>query len=278
LAVATVVTGLLSIALTGGARGSALKFYYEYEGADRRRFYGSLSTVLVFGTGALFLLVDAFGEAIFGLLFEQVAFHPYIRMASWTAYLTGVFVITTKEMLKAGGQALAFTGINIAVFAFSTGLTIWWVVFEGQGAEGAVRGKLVGTGIVGLTCAGYLLWYIRPAFDISMIRRSFLYSLPLVPHFLAHWVLSAADRILLERMVPLSEVGIYNVGYRIGAAMQFIVASGNNAIIPLFGDLDIDNSENINQASRVFTYYMVTILLIGICISLWRRIDNNCNN
>ena len=269
LAVATVVTGLLGTALTGGARGAALKFYYEYEGADRQRFYGSLSTILVFGAGALFLLVDTFGEAIFGVLFEQVAYHPYIRMALWTAYLTSVFVVTTQEMLKAGEQALAYTGINIAVFACSTGLTIWWVVFEGQGAEGAIRGKLAGAGIVGLACAGYLLWYVRPAFDSSMVKRAFLYSLPLVPHFLAHWVLSSADRVLLERMVPLSDVGVYNVGYQIGAAMLIIAVSGNNAIIPLFGKLDIYDTDNVKQVARIFTYYIAVILLLGLCIALF---------
>lgn len=269
LAVATVVTGLLSTALTGGARGSALKFYFEYEGNDRRRFYGSLSTTLVFGAGALFVLFDTFGDTIFGVLFEQVAFHPYIRMALWTAYLTGVFVVTTKEMLKAGEQALAFTGINIAVFAFSTGLTIWWVVYEGQGAEGAIRGKLVGTGIVALACAGYLLWYMRPALDTSMIRRSFRYSLPLVPHFLAHWVLSAADRIILERMVTLSEVGVYNVGYQIGAGMSIIATSGNNAIVSLFGKFDTSEQKNVEKVGEIFTYYILVVTVIALCVSLF---------
>ncbi len=269
LAVASVVSGLLGTALTGGARGAALKFYYEYEGIDRRRFYGSLSTTLVFGSGVLFFLVDAFGESIFGVLFTQVPYHPYIRMALWTAYLTSVFVVTTKEMMKASERALVFTGINVAVFAVSTAFTIWWVVFEGQGAEGAIRGKLVGAGIVGLACGGYLLRYIRPAFDVSMIKRASLYSLPLVPHFLSHWVLSAADRVLLERMVPLSEVGVYNVGYKIGAAMSFIAVSGNNAIIPLYGKLDIEDSENISQVARVFTYYLCVVLIIGVCVSLF---------
>lgn len=269
LAVASVVISLLGTALTGGARGAALKFYFEYEGIDRRRFYGSLTTTLVFGTGVLFFLVDAFGETIFGVLFNQVPYHPYIRMALWTGYLTSVFVVTTKEMMKASERALVYTGINVAVFAVSTAFTIWWVVFEGQGAEGAIRGKLVGAGIVGLACGGYLLRYIRPAFDVSMIKRAFLYSLPLVPHFLSHWVLSAADRVLLERMVPLSEVGVYNVGYKIGAAMSFIAASGNNAIIPLYGNLDIKDSENISKVARVFTYYLCVVLFIGVCISLF---------
>jgi O-antigen/teichoic acid export membrane protein len=271
LAVATVVVAILGPALTGGGRGAALKFYFEYEEGRRKQFYGSLLTVLVVGSGGVFLCVDFFGEAIFGFAFDQIPYSPYIRMALWLAYVTAVFIHTAEQVLKARGEALLHTVINISLFLSTTAFVIWWVVFQKQGVEGAIRGKLVGTSIVAAVCGFFLFRYARPALNVSMIERAFLYSLPLVPHFLSHWVMSSADRFLLERLATLSDVGVYNVGYQIGNGMSLIASSGNNAIIPIFGKLNVSDDAEVEKAREIFTYYMAVILVVGLCIALFGR-------
>lgn len=269
VAVAGIIVSILGPSLTGGARGAALKFFYEYEGERRREFYGSLLTALVVGSGLLFLLVDAFGEEIFGLAFSEIPYSPYIRMALWMAFLKFAFVETTKQRLKANEQALAYTSIDVGVFTLSTALMLWWVVVQQEGAVGAVRGRLVGMALMAVVCLGMILPHIRPAVNTSMLKKAFLYSLPLVPHYVSHWVLSSADRFLLERMMTLSDVGVYNVGYKVGMGMSLIASAGNNAVLPLFGNLDISNEEEVERVSRVFTYYIAAVLFIGLCISLF---------
>jgi O-antigen/teichoic acid export membrane protein len=269
LAVASIIVSLLGPSLTGGSRGAALKFFYEYEGERRRRFYGSLLLTLIVGSGLLFLLVDAFGERIFGLVFAEIPYSPYIRMALWMAFLSSALVETTKQRLKANEQALAYTSINVGVFTLSTVLMIWWVVFQKEGAVGAVRGRLVGMAIMAVVCFGMILPHIRLSFNKSMMKRAFLYSLPLVPHYVSHWVLSSADRFLLERMMSLSDVGVYNVGYQLGMGMSLIASAGNNAVVPLFGNLDTTDGQDIKKVAKVFTYYMGVVLFLGLCIALF---------
>ena len=237
VAVAGIVVNILGDVLTGGSRGAALKFFYEYEGKSRRKFYGSLLTALVLGGGGLFLFVDYFGEEIFGFALEKTPYSPYIRMALWMAFLKSALVKTVQQRLKANEQALAYTLINIGIAVCTAGLTVWWIVVEGDGAVGAVRGRLVGMAIMAVVCVGTIVPHARPAFNRTMLKRAFLYSIPLVPHYLSHWVLSSADRFLLERMASLSEVGVYNIGYKIGMGMSLIASSGNNSLVPLFGDL-----------------------------------------
>jgi len=96
-----------------------------------------------------------------------------------------------------------------------------------------------------------------------------VYSLPLVPHFLSHWVLSSSDRLVLEYFVTLDEVGIYNVGYTIGSAMLMIAVAGNNAIIPLYGSLDLRSETRIREIVKTTTYYIAVIVSIGLMISMF---------
>lgn len=269
VAVAGIVVNILGGVLTGGSRGAALKFFYEYEGDSRREFYGSLLTALVLGSGSLFLFVDYFGEAIFGFAFEETPYSPYIRMALWMAFLKSALVKTVQQRLKAGEQALAYTLINIGIAVCTAALTVWWIVVEGDGAVGAVRGRLVGMAIMAVVCVGTFIPHVRLAFNRKMLKRAFLYSIPLVPHFLAHWLLSSADRFLLERMASLSDVGVYNIGYKLGMGMSLVAGAGNNSLIPLFGNLDISNTEDVKKISEVFTYYILAIVCVGLCISLF---------
>lgn len=269
VAVAGIVVSILGPSLTGGARGAALKFFYEYEDKRRREFYGSLLVALVVGSGGLFFIVDAFGGQIFGRAFKEIPYSPYIRMAVWMAFLKFSFVEITKERLKANGQALAYTSINVGVFFLSTVLMLWWVVVQKEGAVGAVRGRLVGMAFMAIVCFGMIFPHARLAVNTSMLKRAFLYSLPLVPHYVSHWVLGSADRFLLERMMTLSDVGVYNVGYKIGMGMSLIATAGNNAILPLFGDLDVSKKEEVDRISKIFTYYMSVVLVVGVCISLF---------
>ena len=64
------------------------------------------------------------------------------------------------------------------------------------------------------------------------------FSLPLVPHALAGWALEMSDRAILTRLLPLHDVGVYSLGYQLGAAMGLVTTAFNAAWVPfLFGTL-----------------------------------------
>lgn len=58
------------------------------------------------------------------------------------------------------------------------------------------------------------------------------FSLPLLPGALAYLILSVSDRIILERNVPMAEIGIYNVAFTMALALNIVIQSGYKAIEP----------------------------------------------
>jgi O-antigen/teichoic acid export membrane protein len=127
---------------------------------------------------------------------------------------------------------------------------------------------LVAAVVLGGVCAAYLVRYVHFAFDRAAVKRALLYSIPLIPHFLSHWVLGSADRVILERLVPLDAVGVYNVGYQIGMGMSVLAVAANNAIVPVYGKLGSDEVSR-ERVRRLTTYFVVAVIGIGLCISLF---------
>jgi len=86
-----------------------------------------------------------------------------------------------------------------------------------------------------------------------------------VPHGIASWILQASDRIILQRFVPLAEVGLYNFGYTIGMGMQFLVMGINQAWSPHYFRLMKAESGADAKIVRAVSVYIS--LIGGICLA-----------
>ena len=66
--------------------------------------------------------------------------------------------------------------------------------------------------------------------------------------------------------MTLGEVGVYNVGYTIGSALAMISVAGNNAIMPLYGNLDLEDSSAVNMVIQTATYFIAIIVFFVIIV------------
>ena len=257
ISIATTVTVILRPTLSLGLQAAALKFYFDVEGEDRRRFYGLLLAAYVAGTGLLYLLLDAAGPWLFGAVFASVEYEPLIRMAVWTAYLGAAFLELPRQILKASGKAGAYSALNVGLYLVITALTVIEVVVQHGGAIGAVRASLTGTAAVSLGCFVWLLRYVSlpKRADLALMAKALAFSVPMVPHFLSQWVLSSADRVILENVAPMSEVGLYTAGYTIGWSLSLLRVGMAHAMIPMYGNLDRRDTAGRERIAKLLTYY-----------------------
>jgi O-antigen/teichoic acid export membrane protein len=270
ISLATVAATIFTIISTGGLKGAVLKFYYDFdEDGERKQFYGTLWLFYLLVPGLLLFIFELKGDVIFENILPSVAYHPYIRLALWAAYVKTIFSEMPLQILKAKSEATKHTLLKIGLFVFSTIFTIWFVVFWDQGAKGLLFAKFLGNLLIAIAAIYYLYKFVQITFKWKYLKKALLYSLPLVPHFLSHWVLSSSDRLVLEYFVPLGEVGVYNVGYTIGSALSMIAIAGNNAIIPMYGDLNLKDQSAVNNVIQTATYYVATVTFIGLLIVLF---------
>ncbi len=264
VALSTTVTVVLGLLYPLGLRGAVSRTYYE-GGTDeeRKARLGTMWIAMILAAGIMAVALDRLGPALAGVLLPEIPFHPYLRLAVWTAFL-GVLGVTPLVVLQAQERPAAYVAATIWAALVTTAVTVWLVV-RGGGAAGYLQGALIGAGLAALPYLALTVGQIRPVFRTAVLTAALAYSLPLVPHALAGWALEMSDRAILTRLIPLHDVGVYSLGYQLGAAMGLLTTAFNAAWVPfLFGALKEEGEASHPKLARLVTYYAAALCFVGL--------------
>ena len=114
ISLSTIIASIFTIISTGGLRSAILKFYFNFDDIEeRKQFYGTLWLFYFFVPGVILLLLEVKGKYIFGYIIPSVAYHPYLRLAIWTAYMYTLFCEIPLEIFKAKSAAIKHTKLHI---------------------------------------------------------------------------------------------------------------------------------------------------------------------
>jgi O-antigen/teichoic acid export membrane protein len=261
----TVVLGML---YPLGLRGAVSHTYYTAGSVEERKErVGTLWIGMILFAGVMALLLDRVGPSLAAALLPELPFDPYLRLAVWTAFVS-VLGLTPMVLLQAQERALAYVTLTIGTAVMTTAITVWLVV-RGGGADGYLRGALVGGVLAAVPYVALTIRQIRPVFRLSVLAPALAFSLPLVPHALAGWALEMSDRAILTRLLPLRDVGIYSLGYQLGAAMGLLTTAFNAAWVPfLLGTLKQEGDKAHPKLARLVTYFAMVLCFVGLGWSL----------
>ena len=268
LSVAGVVITMTTQFFALGLGGAALKFHFDLDRAKRQEFYGTLAIFLVLVPGAMLAVAEWLGRHVSGVVLSNVPFSPYVQLALVIGFVNAAFATLPPQILRASERAWAYAAYNVLQFALGIGLAAWFVAAAGHGVSGALWAQLLAA-IGGAVLSAFVIrGEVRLAFHPRLLRPALVYSLPLVPHFLAHWVLASSDRMILEKYVPLAEVGVYSLAYQVASLMMLYVQGGAGGIIPVYGRLDRKDESATKAVSRLVTYFVLVLVGVGLAIAL----------
>jgi len=93
--------------------------------------------------------------------------------------------------------------------------------------------------------------------------------LPLVPSTFLHIIINVADRIILERYVPLAALGIYSVSYTLGTVLQIFAYSSYLAFEPIvFSKIGkVDFSKTILKIRKYYLFVIFSISFLYVLFS-----------
>ncbi len=272
LSIALAASAVLEVIYGLGLRGAIGRLYFDQKGEGQvRTFLGALTTFLT-GYGvllsAVLLLV---GPALWPLLGldDSVTFSPYIVLALLAVPLNTLGLALVLPLYYTRGQALRYAGYSLLSFALVTGATVLLVVGLGQGAAGALWGRLFAAGVMLLPTLYILARNIRFSFQWAMLGPALAFSLPLVPHLISTWALNFSDRIVLGNYVSLDDVGVYTVGYQFGLLVSIVIAGINNAWTPWYFRA---NTEGRREHIPAFvTYFVIVAAALALGAALLAR-------
>ncbi len=269
ITVTTMVIAVLCIVFPLSLHGALARFYFDAsDEVARKRVAGTLSLSILVTALCGVLILDFLGPIVFPLLFREVPFSPYLRLAIWTAFFSTLSLLPLT-LLQVQERPGTFVLYSAAGMLLNIGLVIWCVVFLRWGAFGYLLGGLVANGFMVVPYLALMWRSAQVSRQWSMLRSVLVYSLPLVPHGLAAWVLDLSDRAILEHYVTLADLGLYGIGYQLGSAMGMAGAAINYAWVPFIFRIYAESGENAAQrVSRLSTYYALVLVWFALGLGL----------
>ena len=274
LSIVSVIGTILFIVLSMGCDTAVMRFYYDYR-EHKEELKSYLGTIAIFLLGInliIILLINYTGAGLFEVLIKDksITFNPYMKLKIYSTYL-GLASIIPLMLFRVKEKPLNYISATTFQFIISVSFIIYFVVFLKQGALGSIKGGLYASLILFIIYILLTIKEINFNFHFSKLIDTLRFSLPLVPHNLAGWILSLSDKLILQRYSSLSEVGLYSLGYSLGMVMNFIVMSINFAWAPFFFDMAKTNKDAKQIFARITTLWMIFISFICISGILFSR-------
>lgn len=266
---------LFNVILSYGMETSFFRFYNSQD--DKRAVIGT-STISIFWTSILFLVVSLLFRNTLASLSEIDV--EYITYTIWILVLDALVVIPFSK-LRAYQRPIIYAIIKIGNVAVNLGLNLIFLLYLPKIAAANPDGFLaslyvdnfqIGYIFVANIIASLLTlivlspnyFHIEWHFDVKLWKKMLRYGFPILVAGLAFAINEHFDKILLDWFnVSKSEIGAYSACYKIGLFMVLFRTAYSLGIEPFF--FSYAKNENAPQTYADVTKYFV---IFGSLISL----------
>jgi len=206
--------------------------------ADERdpiRIKAYASTALWFSAAAYATFVIV-GEPLSAPI-SHVLLGPGVRLAlvrvAIPAMAINGFLAIPQAQLRWQLRPAAFAVAAVINAVLTVVSSVVLVFAAGLGVEGLLLGSLIGSS-VGLV---YVLIVTSGTFgmqfDMHKCREMLAFSAPLVPSSLGVFLNLYADRLVIQHLRSVADVGVYGAGYRLAMIVSLLLTGVQGATLPL---------------------------------------------
>lgn len=225
------IVGFLSIMIMFSLHGAAKRLHFSYTTREgRASVWGTILVLVLLNSLFWTVIVVIFHPYLIDPLTENISFWNLTIMSLLATMLNPVYILyqTWLQTIEDGKSYALNMLLN---FTLTTVLNLI-VVFGGLGVWGMLLANL----IVAIVFFIYSLYKFSPfivlRIDKKISKESFSYSLPLLPHNVSGYLSVMVDRVLLNKLASISQLGIYSVSNQFGIILNTITSSFNQALTP----------------------------------------------
>ena len=218
------------------------------------------------------------------------------EFVTWFAIIVGVDAISSIPLakLRADNKPMRFVFINFANILVFVGLNLFFLAYclpkynagETNWLIETFYNPEIGVGYIFISnliavCVKFILLIpdilkARYGFEISLLKKMFIYALPLLIFGLAGIVNETIDRIMLKRLLfeshgikeTMSEIGIYGACYKISIIITLFIQAFRYAAEPFF--FSQEKEENAKETyAKIMTYFVIVCATIFLGVMLF---------
>jgi O-antigen/teichoic acid export membrane protein len=229
---------------------------------------GTTYAFLLVYNAALLAIASLVLPAVFKAFQVQVPFDPYVKVALYSAALQSLALVP-MTYLRATEQATAYVSFGFVSSLLNAGLSLYFVAALGMGILGRLYGQLLAELLLLVMFLIVMSKIAAPAWDGRYIGRAARFCLPIIPAQLLALVAVMVDRLVLERSVPLSQLGVYSVAAAISATAPLLSSGVYAAIQPQIFRMASEAAfdERILVVKRYIVWLLMLLMMLVIGLS-----------
>lgn len=218
------------------------------------------------------------------------------EFVTWFAIIVGLDAISSIPMakLRSDNKPIKFAGINFANIIVNIGLNLFFLAYcRPMHAAGETNWLIetfynpnIGVGYVFIanlvaSIVKFLLLFpdmlqARYGFEFSLLKKMFIYALPLLIFGLSGIINETIDRIMLKRILiedlgelkTMSLIGVYGACYKLSIIITLFIQAFRYAAEPFF--FAQEKEKNAMQTySNVMTYFVIVCATIFLGVMLY---------
>ncbi|MGB5108081.1 MAG: oligosaccharide flippase family protein [Candidatus Zixiibacteriota bacterium] len=251
-----------------GISQAVVRYYFKYENEAMKQQVLSVAIITLTAISMVMLAVLLLvSDNISQFVFDSTGFSQMLNIV----FITFVIQLgheVPKVMLRVEEKSVLFVTISLARTVLSLVLNIYFIVSLGMGVMGILVSGLIANSLAGIVFTYYIFKRIKFSYSFPLAIELLKFGIPLVWSTFGMFILNFGDRFILQRVMSLSEVGIYALAYKFGMMPNILV------LAPFFmiwapKRFEIAKEPNANSIfATVFTYFMFIELFISLGIAV----------
>lgn len=257
-----------------GLNEGVMRLYSDCNADDHSDLIGSMIIFYALGVGGWLVFSEFIVSAFMGEL-KNAELVGYFDLCVIIAVISAGYQLSLS-VLKITGRDYIFSLIFFAQSIMQVGLSLLFIMSFSMGVEGLLEGYLYSY-LVSLFLALGLLRGTKVSFGLRTSRELANYSFPLVPAGLIDSGMAVVERFIINGLLPLSSLGVYNVSHQIASSLTAV----NQGIKPLWspfiyrllryspsGEVSLRSTYSFGFACAVYTLF-ITIFAIFVSNHVW---------
>ena len=265
----TIAVGVFTLGLPAAAQ----RYYFEYK-ADEKKFKSLISSSqlflyvsLVVSTFVIFSFKNHISKVIVGdSKYGMAIFITFIT--AHVGQIINFYLLLYQNMEKATLHS-TFTLMQAVFTAVISLLFVWYFRMAYMGM---IYGSFIGAAFVCSLMFFYFNKNIKFRFDTKILLENIKYGLQILPKTFTGFINKFFDKYMLNNMLSLSVVGIYNIGQSVGNATFTLMSTVFSSFQPVYYKEAFDKGKDgAVSVGRIFTIFAYITLAPVLLVILFAR-------
>lgn len=254
---------ILQLFMVLSLHGAVSRLYYDFMNnrSEQKKYVGSILLFVLFFASFISVFLFLFKPIIGAVLFKSISLNPFYLYMILQSFFTALSSIP-MTLLRVQEKAWLFLFIIFIKNLFILVLTLYSIIGLNMGVEGPFLAAIVTQAFILVVYFFAIKKDFTLFFSHQYLKKSLQFSLPLLPHAVSGWFISASDRVILEKFVPLDAIGLYGLAAQMSLVLGMFYMSVNSAFGPRYTRLKKDQQHE--PAKKLMKQFGIVILISGI--------------